>query len=45
LIADALLARGIEVADILTTKPAKPHTLTSFARVVGERVTYPGLLS
>ena len=45
LIADALLARGIEVADILTTKAAKPHTLTSFARVVGERVTYPGLLS
>jgi uncharacterized protein (DUF488 family) len=45
LIADALLARGIEVADILTSKPAKPHTLTSFARVAGERVTYPGLLS
>ncbi len=45
LIADALLARGIEVADILTKKPAKPHTLTSFARVDGERVTYPGLLS
>jgi len=44
LIADALLARGIEVADILTTKPAKPHALTSFARVDGERVTYPGLL-
>jgi uncharacterized protein (DUF488 family) len=44
LIADALLARGIEVADILTTKPAKPHALTSFARVDGEKVTYPGLL-
>jgi uncharacterized protein (DUF488 family) len=44
LIADALLARGIEVADILSTKPAKPRTLTSFARVEGERVTYPGLL-
>ncbi len=44
LIADALLARGIEVADILSTKPAKAHTLTSFARVDGERVTYPGLL-
>jgi uncharacterized protein (DUF488 family) len=44
LIADALLARGIEVADILSAKPAKPHTLTSFARVDGERVTYPGLL-
>jgi uncharacterized protein (DUF488 family) len=45
LIADALLARGIEVADILSTKPAKPHALTSFARIDGERVTYPGLLS
>ena len=45
LIADALLARGIEVADILTTKPAKLHALTSFARVEGEKVTYPGLLS
>ncbi len=44
LIADALLARGIEVADIMSTKPAKAHTLTSFARVDGERVTYPGLL-
>jgi uncharacterized protein (DUF488 family) len=44
LIADALLARGIEVADILTAKPAKAHTLTSFARVDGEKVTYPGLL-
>jgi hypothetical protein len=39
-----LLARGIEVADIFTAKPAKAHTLTSFARVDGEKVTYPGLL-
>ena len=44
LIADALLARGIEVADILSTKPAKSHTLTSFAKVAGEKVTYPRLL-
>jgi len=44
LIGDALLARGIEVLDIMNTKPAKAHTLTSFARVEGERVTYPGLL-
>jgi uncharacterized protein (DUF488 family) len=44
LIGDALLAHGIEVADIMTTKPAKPHTLTSFARVDGQKVTYPGLL-
>jgi uncharacterized protein (DUF488 family) len=45
LIADALLARGIEVADIMSTKPAKAHALTSFARVDRQRVTYPGLLS
>jgi uncharacterized protein (DUF488 family) len=45
LIADALLARGLEVADILSTKPAKVHSLTSFARVDGESVTYPGLQS
>lgn len=44
LIADALLARGMEVAHIISTKPAKPHTLTSFARIEGESVTYPGLL-
>jgi uncharacterized protein (DUF488 family) len=44
LIADALLARGIQVADILSMKPAKPHTLTSFAKVSDEKVTYPGLL-
>ena len=42
LIADALLARGIEVADIMNTKPAKPHTLTSFARVDGEKSNLPG---
>jgi uncharacterized protein (DUF488 family) len=45
LIADALLARGIQVADILNTKPAKAHALTSFARVDHQRVTYPGLLT
>ena len=44
LIADALVARGIVVADILSTKPAEAHTLTSFAKVDGEKVTYPGLL-
>ncbi|MDP8990679.1 MAG: DUF488 domain-containing protein [Acidobacteriota bacterium] len=44
LIADALLARGLAVADILSTKPAQPHALTSFARIDGGKVTYPGLL-
>jgi uncharacterized protein (DUF488 family) len=44
LIADALLARGIEVRHITTAKAAAGHTLTSFARVDGLRVTYPGLV-
>ncbi|QDW30965.1 DUF488 domain-containing protein [Arthrobacter sp. KBS0702] len=41
LIGDALLVRGAEVLDIMTEKSAKPHTLTSFARVDGHRVWYP----
>lgn len=41
LIGDALLVRNIEVLDIMTEKFAKPHTLTSFARVDGNRVWYP----
>jgi len=41
LIADALTARGIAVAHILTAGRAEPHALTSFAAVEGTRVTYP----
>lgn len=41
LVGDALIVRGVEVLDIMTAKSAKPHTLTSFARVDGMRVTYP----
>ncbi|MDQ6740214.1 MAG: DUF488 domain-containing protein [Actinomycetota bacterium] len=41
LIGDALLVRGIEVLDIMSEKTAKPHTLTSFARIEGTTVTYP----
>lgn len=41
LIGDALLARGLDVFDIMGEKSAKPHTLTSFARVDGTRVSYP----
>ena len=44
LIADALLARGVEVRHIVSDKPAAAHALTSFARVDGERVSYPGLI-
>ncbi len=42
MIADALLARGIAVEHILSAKRAEPHHLTDFARVEGERITYPG---
>jgi uncharacterized protein (DUF488 family) len=43
LIADALLARGIEVEHILSATSRKPHTYTPFARIEGESVTYPAL--
>jgi uncharacterized protein (DUF488 family) len=43
LIADALLARGIAVEDILSKSQRKPHVFTSYARIDGESVTYPGL--
>ena len=41
IIADALVARGWTVLDIFTAAQAKPHALTEFARVDGEKVTYP----
>ena len=44
LVADALVARGIEVRHILSAGDAPPHQLTPFARVEGDQVTYPGLL-
>jgi uncharacterized protein (DUF488 family) len=40
LISDALTARGFEVLHI-TKAGIDPHTLTSFANVEGNRVTYP----
>lgn len=41
LIADALIARGYEVADIFSKTSVKPHKLTSFAKVKNGLVTYP----
>ena len=41
LIADALMARGISVTEILSAKQSRLHTLTPFARVSGMKVTYP----
>jgi uncharacterized protein (DUF488 family) len=45
LIGDALVVRGVEVLDIMSEKAAKPHTLTPFAQVEGQRLTYPPVLA
>lgn len=44
LIADALVTRGVEVGHIMSAGAPAPHELTSFARVDGPFVVYPGLL-
>jgi uncharacterized protein YeaO (DUF488 family) len=41
LVADALLARGIGVDDILGSGKPKAHRMTPFARLRGTRITYP----
>ncbi len=41
LIADALTVRGVPVEHILSGTHVQPHTLTPWAKVRGERVTYP----
>lgn len=41
LIADALVAHGVPVEHIMSATRRQPHSLRSFARVRGERVTYP----
>ena len=42
LIADALLARGWRVLEILSEREARPRRLSAFARVEGTRVVYDG---
>ncbi len=42
LIADALVARGVPVHDVLSATSVRPHALPKFARVEGERVVYDG---
>src|SRR5262245_66543975 len=42
LVADALVARGIRVRHILGPRAASEHSLTAFARLVGDRVVYDG---
>jgi uncharacterized protein (DUF488 family) len=43
LVADALLARGIEVRHILSSAEPRLHHLTEFGRIEAGRVVYPGL--
>jgi len=41
LIADALVARGVPVLEILSVTKTQPHTMTPFAKVDSQHVTYP----
>ncbi|OYX43785.1 DNA repair protein [Candidatus Saccharibacteria bacterium 32-49-12] len=41
LVADALTVRSVPVCEIIGPKSVWPHKLTAFARVVGDKVTYP----
>ena len=41
LIADALLAHGYGVEEIVSLKRTRPHVLTPWARVKGAKITYP----
>lgn len=43
LVADALLARGVPVEDIIGPGPRRAHKLTPFACVDGLNITYPPL--
>ena len=41
LIADALIARGYEVRDIMSAASAKPHRLNPMAEVYRQQISYP----
>jgi uncharacterized protein (DUF488 family) len=41
LVADALEVRGVAVVEILSETSYRMHTLTPFARIDGESITYP----
>jgi uncharacterized protein (DUF488 family) len=41
LIADALLAHGIHTQHIMSRTRLEPHTLTTFAKINGRKVSYP----
>lgn len=42
LVGDALAVRKVEAIDIISGSSAKEHTITSFAEVKGQEITYPG---
>jgi len=44
LIADAVLARGVEIHEVVSERSIRPHKLTAWARINGARVTYPGIV-
>jgi uncharacterized protein (DUF488 family) len=44
LVADALVARGVEVRHVMSERAAPLHELTPFARITGSTVRYPALL-
>jgi uncharacterized protein (DUF488 family) len=44
LVADALTARGERVEHIMSESKPSPHSMTPFARVENQRVTYPGVV-
>jgi uncharacterized protein (DUF488 family) len=43
MIADAMIEKGWEVRDIMSSKPSTAHRPTPFLRVVDGQVTYPAL--
>ncbi len=43
LIADALVARGVEVLEISSLTRAQPHKITPFAKLEGTQVHYPAV--
>lgn len=44
LIADVLIARGVDVRHIMAVDEPEPHTLTPWARIVADTVIYPLLV-
>jgi len=44
LVADALVARGVEVRHIMSAREAPVHAITPFGRVDAGRLTYPALV-